>query len=103
MQDKDELRQKIRDAEKEAEVAKKKREFKVNCGFAVAYFIGFWVMDGKPTGIRELVQMVFVSIVLALIHFGVNYIVYDHLFVEKERDQALIDILKKKLDEEETR
>lgn len=99
MQDKNELRQKIQELEKEAKAAKKKRELKTTAGFAVAYFLVFWFMEKKIEDIRTLGQLIFVSIFLAVIHFAVNDVVFDHLHTKRDDDQKIIARLKKELDE----
>ncbi len=93
------LKQKIRDAEKEAAASKKKRELKTTAGFAVAYFLVFWFTEGKPGEIGKFVNMVWVSIVMAFIHFGINAVVFDHLHTMENREQEVIDSLKKEIDE----
>ena len=102
IEDKNELQKKISEAKKEAEAAKKKRELKVKAGFAVAYFIAFWVFDGRPQNERELVTMVLISIILAVLHFGINDMVFGHLYEKNNEDQKWIDTLTRKMYEDNT-
>jgi hypothetical protein len=37
---------------------------------------------------------------MAVIHFAINYVVYEHLLDEERRSKQLLDMLKKKLEEE---
>lgn len=98
--DKNELKDRIREAEKVAAAAKKKRESKTIAGFAVAYFFGFWFLEGKEMDIRELPIILCMCVFMAVIHFAINYVVYEHLLDEERRSKQLLDMLKKKLEEE---
>lgn len=95
--DKNEIKQKICAAEKQAATAKKQRRAKVVAGFAVAYFLGFWFMEGKIDDVKVLLKLVILSIVLSFIHFAVNESVFDHLHNEEEKDRQMINIMKKQI------
>ncbi len=92
--DKAELRKMICEAESRQKI----RGAKTIGGFAVAYFLGFWILDKPPADVKEFLAMVAVSLFLAFIHVCINSTVFDHVLSANKADQELIKDLKKKLD-----
>ena len=92
--DKNELEQKIHELEKQSKI----RKAKTIAGFAVAYFLAFYFLDKPPEDVYAFVRMVFVSLILAFIHFAVNDVVFDHIHSANEAEQETIKMLKEQLD-----
>lgn len=97
----DELLEKIRKMEKEAEAARKKREWIVIACFSVLFFL-FFYFDIKPEKFGEILEYALVAVFLAGLHVAIHQTIFDWLYSEKMSDQAEIDILKKKLNQDNT-
>ena len=101
IEDKNELQDKIREMEKEAEAANKKRKWIVIAALSAIIFL-FYYFDNKPDNLGDILTRVLISVFGAGIHMGIYEAIFDWLYSERRHDQNKIDFLKKKLDEDNT-
>lgn len=93
--DKNELRKRRCELEKQVESARTKRTIKTILAFSVAYFIVF-CLDEKPVGL-EILGVLVSSIVAAGIHFWVNAMVFGALFRRGEDERKMLEDIDKQL------
>lgn len=95
--DKKELEEKISKLDKEIETRRKKREWKIIFAFTIVFFLLFYFFDKKPEGFMEFAQMLFVSFILSIFHFGINREVFEHYFSADKYERCELNQLRRQL------
>ena len=93
------LRALLYEKEKQVEIARRKRFWKMLAGFSVAYYILLFWMD-KPAGI-ELIFNIPIAVIFAGIHIWINSPIFHQVFsIAQAEDNTLRD-LRRQISEQE--
>ena len=95
--DKNKLREMLCKAEKEVQTARRKRGVKTAIGFTIAYFLGFALIEKIEP--EKWLEAIAISAFLAVIHYAVNYAVFEHIFGAEASEEQMISALKKRIEE----
>ena len=105
--DKKELEERISRLKEETKAKRSKRVLKVTAGLVVAYFVAFCILENTPKDFNDFFMYCLTSVVLAVLHFGINEVIFEDLFRKKESEERelkelqkqLLDIKEKEIDE----